>query len=296
MFSIHQYEKEFEEIICPGQTPEKIATGFFWSEGPVWDNKEENLYFTDFRPNLIYRWNRGKGLFVFRKDSKSACGMAFTREGEILCAESISRSITKIQADGKVVTLADKWKGCRFNSPNDVIVKSDGTVYFTDPYSPDVGNQKEIKENGVYRLDKNGEIYLLTDMARPNGLAFSPDEQFLYVDDTNEQLVRIFQVKEDGGIREKGIFIKLNSDWGDGAADGMKADQEGRLYITGPGGISVVSPGGVLLGRIQLPEIAANLCFGGKDMDILFITAQTSVYALKINARGAVDSSRKDRG
>lgn len=295
MFGIHRYEKEFEEVLCAGQTPVKIASGFFWSEGPIWDMEEEVLYFTDFRPNLIYQWNQKRGLEVYRKDSNSACGLAFNQSGEILCAESISRSITKIRKDKKIEIIADKWNGLCFNSPNDVIVKSDGAVYFTDPYSPDVGNRKEIKENGVYRLDKNGGVHLLTDMNRPNGLAFSPDEKLLYVDDTNEQLVRAFLVKEDGGLKEKGIFIRLNTDWGEGAADGMKVDREGRLYITGPGGISVVSADGVLLGRIQLPEIAANLCFGGKNMDILFITAQTSVYALKTNTVGLPDSSRKER-
>lgn len=295
MFDILQYEKELEEVVCNGQIPVKIASGFFWSEGPIWDMEEAVLYFTDFRPDLIYQWNQDRGLEVYRRDSNSACGLAFTQNGEILCAESISRSITKINKDKKIDIIADKWNGRCFNSPNDVIVKSDGAVYFTDPYSPDIGNQKEIKENGVYRVDKNGEVHLLTDMNRPNGLAFSPDEKLLYVDDTNEQLVRVFQVKEDGGIKEKGILIRLDTGWGEGAADGMKVDIEGRLYITGPGGISVVNPDGKLLGRIQLPEIAANLCFGGKNMDTLFITAQTSVYALKTNTIGLPDSSRHHR-
>lgn len=293
MFRIYQYRKELEELLDFKEIPERIICGLSWTEGPVWDNREGSLYFTDFPSNRIYRWSKSDGLHIFREHSDSACGLAFDQKGRLLCAEAVSRSVTRLERNGHISILAQKWKGKYLNSPNDIIVKSDGSIYFTDPYSPDVGNKKETKENGIYRISQQGEVKLLADMNRPNGLTFSPDEKYLYIDDTNEQLIRRFQLKEDGTLTDMGIFAKMEDSWGNGAADGMKADEKGNLFVTGPGGITIWNPLGKVMGRIEFPEIAANLCFGGKNRRQLFVTAQTSVYVLRVKTKGAADSSQR---
>lgn len=292
MFQIIEKSDRINQLLRGQETPRRIARGYYWSEGPIWNDREKALYFTDFRPNLIYRWTEELGAAIYRRNTNSACGLAFSPDHCILCAESVSRSVTKIKTDGQAAVLADHWKGMRLNSPNDLVVKSDGSIYFTDPYSPDLGLEKELRENGVYRLDRDGRLQLLASMNRPNGLAFSPDESCLYVDDTNLQQVWRYPVRGDGALGSGELFFQMDDTAGPGGADGMKLDENGNLFVTGPGGIWIISPEAEALGIVRFPEIAANLCFGGKDRSILFVTAQSSVYCLRVNTAGLRDSSQ----
>lgn len=292
MFQIIKKDKRIMDYLLEEEAPQKIASGYFWSEGPIWNEQEKALYFTDFRPNLIYRWTDDSGAVIWRKDTHSACGLAFGQNGNILCAESVSRSITSVDQEGEVTVLADSWKGKLLNSPNDVIVKGDGAVYFTDPYAPDLKLSKLIKENGIYRLSRAGGLQMVADLAHPNGLAFSPGEKYLYVDDTKLQQIWRYEVKPDGTLEPGKLFFQMNDQAGPGGADGMKLAEDGTLFVTGPGGIWVIDPDGRELGRIHFPEIAANLCFGGKDRRTLFVTAQSGVYRLKMKTAGLRDSSQ----
>lgn len=292
MFKVVKFSDELEALISMDAQIEKLAAGYVWSEGPIWDERTKSLYYTDFSQNEVYRWNEKEGVRVHRRNSASACGLAFDMENRILCAESGTRSVTRIEKDGSITTLAAHYHGKKLNSPNDVIVKSDGTIYFTDPHSIDTGNVKELDVNGIYKLSKGGELTLLAQLDRPNGLALSSDEKMLYVDDINLQLVQVYDVKADGTLTNSRLFAKLDPAFGPGAADGMKLDCLGNLYVTGPGGISVLSPLGKLLGLIKTPEIASNLCWGSDDMRTLYITAQSSVYRLRTKIKGHKDSSR----
>ncbi|HEY5585212.1 MAG TPA: SMP-30/gluconolactonase/LRE family protein [Ruminiclostridium sp.] len=292
MFKIIKFSDKLEELISQNAQLEKLTTGYVWSEGPIWDESTKSLYYTDFSQNEIYRWTEKDGVKVHRKNSASACGLAFDKENRILCAESITRSVTRIEKDGSITTVASHYNGKRLNSPNDIIVKSDGTIYFTDPHSKDTGNIKELDVNGVYKLSKAGNLTLLAQLNRPNGLAFSPDEKKLYVDDTNLQLIQVYDIKYDGTLENSRLFAKIDTSFGHGAADGLKLDCLGNVYVTGPGGISIFSPEGELLGLLKTPEIAANLCFGSDDMQTLYITAQSSVYRIHTEVKGLKNSSQ----
>ncbi len=284
-----RFSEKIDDIVPRDAEPRRLASGFVWSEGPVWDDATESVIFTDFTPEKIYRWSEHGGLSVFREQSGRAVGLAMDAEGGIVSCESRARRIARIRRDGSVVTLASHYEGKRLNSPNDVIVKSDGSVYFTDPYSTALGDTREVGQDGVYRVaGDGGRVTLLASLNRPNGLAFSPDERLLYVDDTNLQRVEVFEVEENGTLGGGRVLARLDPRMGKGGADGMKVDQRGNLYVTGPGGIWVIAPEGSILGLLRMPETAANLCWGGRDRTTLFITATTSLYGLRMGIPGDV--------
>ncbi len=266
-----------------------VATGFGFTEGPVWD-PGGFLYVSDEEINKIFRVFVADG----RKEEVISLGdpdgNTYDRERHLLDCASVLRAIIQVEPDGKYKILADRYQGKRFNSPNDVIIAPDGMIYFTDPTLDLVkGERQEIPFQGVYRLDSNRKVRLLTkDLTQPNGLAFSPDGKRFYVDDSKQRNIRVYEVGPDGSLTNGRIFGEEPGGKGDGVPDGMKVDRNGNLYVTGPRGIWVWDPQGHHLGTIAMPEQPANLAWGNADYGTLYITATTSVYRLKTKAQGFV--------
>ncbi|WP_274650253.1 SMP-30/gluconolactonase/LRE family protein [Paenibacillus humicola] len=291
--NIIRYSAGLDGIVPEGREIRKLATGYSFAEGPVWCPRTSRLFFTDFPNQRIHVWSEAEGARLFKEKSGRAVGMAMDAEGRLILCESLERRISRIEPDGSVTPLATHYNGDRLNNTNDVIVKRDGSLYFSDPYSAMLGGPRDLNYNGVFRCDfATGEVELLTDeFERPNGLAFSPDETLLYVNDTNKQHIKVYDVAPDGSVSGGRLFAELDTNTGPGAADGMKTDERGNVYVTGPGGIWIIAPSGEPLGRIELPEVAANLCFGGSPgsdrRDILYITASTSLYCVRLEVCGA---------
>jgi gluconolactonase len=266
-----------------------VAAGFGFTEGPVWD-PAGFLYVSDEEINKIFRVYVADG----RKEEVVALGdpdgNTYDREHHLLDCASVLRAIIQVEPDGKFKILADHYQGKRFNSPNDVIIGPGGAIYFTDPTLDLVkGEKQEIPFQGVYRLDSNGEVRLLTkELTQPNGLAFSPDGKSFYVDDSKQRNIRVYGVRVDGSLTDGRIFGEEPGGKGDGVPDGMKVDKNGNLYVTGPKGIWVWDPQGHHLGTIAMPEQPANLAWGDADYGTLYIAATTSVYRLKTKAHGFV--------
>lgn len=295
---IVRFAQKAGHIFYESANLEKIAEGFYFTEGPVWDGKEECLYFTDFNDNLIYRWKEGEREEIYRTNSGRAVGLSMLSDGSIVSAETRSHAIT-VAGSCKSRILADSFEGKRLNSPNDVAARSDGWIYFTDPYSTAMGDVRELPFNGIYGIraeggmPEAGNLFLVDDgMERPNGIAFSPDEQILYVNDTNHQLIVAYQMRKDGTASLIGRFATLDARYGNGAADGMKVDTEGNVYLTGPGGIWVIDPSGEPVAILKCPEVAGNLCFGGADGQMLYITASTGVYRVPVKIPGVMPVRR----
>jgi len=266
-----------------------VATGFGFTEGPVWD-PSGFLYVSDEETNKIFRVyaaNERKEEVVSLGDPD---GNTYDREHHLLDCASVLRAIVQIEPDGHYKILADHYQGKRFNSPNDVVIGPDGAIYFTDPTLDLVkGEKQEIPFQGVYRLGPNGDVRLLTkDLSQPNGLAFSPDGKKFYVDDSERRNIRVYDVMPDGTLARGHIFGEEPGGKGDGAPDGIKVDKEGNLYVTGPKGIWVWDAQGHHLGTIAMPEQPANLAWGDADYSKLYITATTSVYRLPTKAHGFV--------
>jgi gluconolactonase len=266
--------------------PERLATGFEFTEGPLW-HPDGFFYFVDIRANRIYRLTPGQVPTVFRENTGGGNGTSFDLQGNLVVCEGGNRRVTKIDAGGNVTVLADNYQGKRLNAPNDVVCRSDGSIYFTDPTFRMPFSEREVESNGVYRVAPDGAISLVAEAELPNGLAFSPDERTLYVANTRAtHYVLAFDVAPDGSLSRRRIFADMSSDEQGGAPDGMKVDAEGRVYCTGSGGTWVFTPEGKLEGIIRLPEIAANLAFGGPDFRTLFFTARTSVYSIRVRTPG----------
>ncbi|HGJ64928.1 TPA: SMP-30/gluconolactonase/LRE family protein [bacterium] len=285
-------KRKFDDIVPKGAKLEKIATGFMFTEGPVWDEKNKCLYFSDIPANIMRKWSKDKGVEIIREPSGKSNGLTLDKQGRLIACEHANRRVSRTEKDGTVITIADKYNGKKLNSPNDVVVKSDGSIYFTDPpygLSAEFGNlgEQELSFQGVYRLSPDGKdlTLLVDDFNKPNGLAFSPDESILYIDDTDEVHIRAFDVKPDGTIANGRLFVDLRAD-AEGNVDGMKVDSEGNIFVTSPGGVSVIDPEGNKLGVIEMPEISANVAWGEDDWKTLFITASTSVYKIKLNIPG----------
>ena len=287
-------EQCFESILLGDSVVEHIGTGFAFTEGPVWSN--ESLLFSDIPNNRITRHSTGEeGLSIttFRYPSGNSNGLTLDLEGNLIACEHTNRRVSITDSDGQVKSLASRYRGKRLNSPNDAVVKSDGWVYFTDPPYGLMGMRqgKELDFNGVFRASTNGsQLELLIDnMTGPNGIAFSPDEKQLYVADSMDKFINVYDLNADGYPENGRKFYDL--DIGEeGVPDGMKVDTAGRLYSSGPGGIWVFEPSGnngtgVLLGKILVPQIPAN-CGWGEDGSTLFITARTGLYKIRLGAKG----------
>jgi sugar lactone lactonase YvrE len=290
------------ELIAPDAPIERIAGGLGFTEGPVW--RGTSLLFSDIPNKRIARWRRlpeGPELTTYATGNSN--GLTLDRQGQVLAAEHDGRRVSRIADDGTRTVLAERFEGKRLNSPNDIVVKSDGSIYFTDPpyaVQPSMPGMprpaewwskpipgKELPYNGVYRLSPDGTLRLLADdFALPNGLAFSPDESALYVADSAHRHIRAFDVRPDGTLTNGRIQFEMPSD-DPGVADGFKVDLQGHVFSTGPGGMWVFRPTGERLGRIVLPELPANIAWG-EDGSVLFLTARTSVYRLPTKTRGAL--------
>ena len=300
---IRKASPALDQIVPAGAKIEKLSGGFKFTEGPLWMH-EGYLLFSDIPANVIRKWTPAGQVSVFLTPSGfngtgapegafiGSNGLTLDKQGNLLICQHGNGQLVRREKDGKLTVLAGKYEGKRLNSPNDVVVKSDGSIYFTDPPygfpKEDDDPAKQLTFNGVYRL-AGGKLQLLyKDLSRPNGIAFSPDEKTLYVGNSDEKkkIWMKFDVKPDGGIVNGKLFYDVTSQTGDGNPDGMKVDTKGNLYCTGPGGIWIFSAAGTLLGNINPPETPANLAWGDADGKTLYITARTGLYRIKLNIPG----------
>ena len=265
---------------------ERLATGFVFTEGPLW-HPDGFYYFVDIRRSELYRVTPGQPPELLRSETGEGNGTTFDLQGRLVICEGGHRRVTRWSADGRSEVLVDRYEGKRLNRPNDVVCRSDGSLYFTDPGLRVPLAQREVTYAGVYRIAPDGTTTLVADCEYPNGLAFSPDERTLYVANTRwTQYIHAFEMDGVGNVVRRRIFADMSSDETEGVPDGMKVDVDGRVYCTGPGGTWVFAPDGSRLGIIRTPEVSANLAFGGPDLRTLFLTARTSIYALRMNVPG----------
>ena len=292
------------ERICPSDTTiELLATGFIFTEGPVWIGSESRLLFSDVRSNTIYQWTETEGTSdfldpVFEGDRTglamvSSNGLTLDDEGRLVICEHGNRVVSRLESDGTRTTLVDTYDGRRLNSPNDAVYGSDGTLYFTDPPYGLEGNEdsplRELDYNGIFRLRPDGELELLyRDQSRPNGIALSPDESTLYAANSDPE-ARLWMAYDLGpdGVTNPRVFYDVNDETAEGVPDGMKVDTAGNIYGTGPGGVWVIAPDGTHLGTIMPDERPANVGWGD-DGHTLFMTAQTGIYRIRLTATGTI--------
>jgi gluconolactonase len=265
---------------------ERLATGFGFTEGPLW-HPDGFYYFVDIRRSHLHRVRPGTPPELVRAETGEGNGTTFDLQGRLVICEGGHRRVTRWAADGRSEVLVDRFEGQRLNRPNDVVCRSDGSLWFTDPGLRVPLTQREVPYAGVYRIAPDGTTTLVADCEYPNGLAFSPDERTLYVANTRwTQYIHAFELDAAGAVVRRRIFADMSSDETDGVPDGMKVDVQGRVYCTGPGGTWVFAPDGTRLGIIRTPEVPANVAFGGPDLRTLFLTARTSIYALRTKAPG----------
>ena len=263
-----------EEDLAAGPV-EIIAEGFQFTEGPVWLPRE-GLIFSDIPADTIYRADKS----VFRKPSGKSNGLTLDREGRLIACEHWNRRVTRTEHDGTITVLADQYLGRKFSSPNDVVVRSDGMVFFTDPPYGLEGREPELDFSGVYAITTDGAVKLLSVYFKhPNGLAFSPDEKTLYVGDSRARFIQAFDAAQDGTLSNSRFFCRAKP-------DGMKMDTTGRLWTTDGPGVSVFAPDGRQVGAIPFPQPPANCTFGDADSQTLFVTARTGVYKVRVHTPG----------
>ena len=274
------------EILASNTLVEKVAGGFEFTEGPVW-HPDGFLLFSDIPANTIYQWQPENEPEIFRQPSGNANGNTLDRAKRLITAEHGNRRVSLTRENGEITTLASHYQDKQLNSPNDLAVKSDGSIYFTDPPYGIEPEQEELGFYGVYRLAPDGKLTLLVDdFVRPNGIVFSPDETKLYVNDSEKGNIRIFNVKLDGTLDRGRLFANLKPPGKEGAADGMAVDIEGNVYSTGPGGVWIFAPDGGLLGIIKTPEAPANITWGDRDYKTLYITARSGLYRIQLQIPG----------
>ena len=284
---------------------ERLATGFVFTEGPLW-HPDGFYYFVDIRTNRLYRIAPGQKAEVVR-ETAGGNGTTFDLQGRLILCEGGGRRVTRMGRDGKAETLVDRYQGGRFNRPNDVVCRSDGSLYFTDPDKRVPYAEREIPGPAgidnlwdgacVYRVAPDGVVSLFAHCEYPNGLAFSPDERTLYVANTrSSKYIHGIEVDAAGGMARRRIFADMNAGTERGIPDGLKVDSVGRVYCTGPGGIWVFTPEGDRLGTVRFPEQAVNFAFGGVDLRTLFCCAHTSVYTLRVKAPGNPHPWYRKRG
>ncbi len=306
--AVTRKDATLDAIVSPSAKFEKLATGFSFTEGPVWiprkDGMEGYLLFSVPNDNMIYRMTADGEASVFRTKSgyngfdigeyhqPGSNGLTLDRQGRLTIDQHGNRRVIRVEPRGNITVLADRYDGKQLNSPNDLVYKSDGSLYFTDPPFglPKVFNdpRKELPFSDIYRV-ADGEVQLVaSDLDAPNGLAFSPDEKYLYVDNWNEKkkIVMRYPVLPDGSLGKGTVFFDMTFVPGETALDGLKMDQQGNVYVCGPGGIWILSPEGTHLGTITPPEEAHNMAWGDEDGKSLYVTALSSIYRIRTNMEG----------
>jgi gluconolactonase len=282
------------DLIDAEPAVEQVCTGFQFVEGPIWNAREQCLYFSDIPASIRYRWSADGGVSEARNPTNRANGMSYDGAGNLYICEHNSSSLVRESPSGERTVVASHWQGKELNSPNDVVVRSDGSIYFSDPAygrlaAVGIERAQELGFQGLFRVSPDGELHLeADDFGQTNGLCFSPDEKLLYVADTPKAHLRVFDVAPDGSLSNSRIFAANIGDgeiW-HGVVDGMKCDERGNIYVTGPRGVWVFSPQGGHLGVIPMPEHIANLNWGGRRWDELYLACFTSIYRVRMKVRG----------
>lgn len=304
--SIRRLDPALDQIIPPTARIEKVHGDFRFTEGPLWIRSGGYLLFSDLMANAVMKWTPDGAVSVFRKPVFSSPfpdgaligtnGLTLDRQGRLIAAEHGNRRVSRTEKNGSITVLADRYEGKRLNSPNDLVCKKNGDIYFTDPSGlyrtypgdPSKAPQRELDFNGVYRVTAAGKLELLIkDVPYPNGLAFSPDEKKLYIANTRpDKYWMVYDVKADGTLANGKVLLDVTKEPGEGVPDGMKVDTAGNIYAAAPEGVAVITPQGKQLGILMVPEIVANLAWGDADGKTLYITARTGVYRIKLNATG----------
>jgi gluconolactonase len=301
--SIEKVDAALDAIVPADAQVEKLANGFAFTEGPIWFDAGY-LLFSDIPSNTMHKWTPDGKVTLFRKPSGYALndapagafigsnGMTRDHQGRLVVCEHGNARVTRTEPDGTITVLADKYEGKRLNSPNDIVQKSNGDFYFTDPpyglVKQDEDPKKELDFNGVFKL-ANGKLTLLyKGVLRPNGLAFTPDEKYMYLNNSepHRKICLRFEVRDDGTLANEKVFFDMTNDQSDGVPDGMKVDVEGNVYSTGPSGVWIFNAEGRRLGRIKPPEVPANIHWGDADAKTLYITARTGLYRIRLNIAG----------
>src|SRR6266550_4688915 len=315
---IQRLDPSLDQLIAPKARLKRIATGFNkWTEGPVWTH-EGTLLFAEIPANNIDLWIPGTGASVFMHPSgytgaepfkgpeQGSNGMTLDPDGRVTVAGHARRNVWRMESldpKAQITILADSYQGKKFNSPNDLVYKSDGSLYFTDPpyglpTQSDTDPSKELQVNGVYRIpaarqqkpgsppERDKLQLVIKDLPRPNGIALSPNEKFLYIADSGKKIWMRYRMQPDGSVSDGALFLDSSSDPAAGSPDGIRVDRKGNVYGSGPGGVWIISPEGKHLGTIKIPERVSNVAWGDKDGKTLYITASTSLYRIKLNIPG----------
>ena len=289
-------DDRFGQMVDQTQKLETLAQGFRFTEGTLWHPTQRHITFSDIPSNRVHRWSADTGeLTTLRDPSDMTNGMAYDREGRLIMCEHATSRVTRRDHDGAITVLADRWQGSELNSPNDVVVDHAGAIWFTDPLygrGDHTGIEREPAQpfQGVFRIDPVGSLHLVADdFEGPNGLCFSPDKQKLYINDSEREHIRVYDVAADGALSGGGIFAETSNLDGTlvvGYPDGMKVDAAGNVWCTGPGGVHAFDPEGTLLGVVLTPEETANFCFGGDDLRTLFLCAGTVFLRIRLGQAG----------
>jgi gluconolactonase len=285
-------------LVDPETRTETLGTGFSFTEGPVWNAEGAFLLFSDMPGDVRRRWSEAEGVQEVERPNRKGNGMVYDGRGNLLVCEHVTSSVVREGPDGVRTTIAEHYRGTYLNSPNDVVTRSDGTVYFSDPSfgrMPGFGVERasELGFQGLYRVPAEGGATELAasedEFEQPNGLCFSPDESLLYVNDSPRAHIKVWDVKPDGTLANGRLFFEGigTGDLAEGIPDGMKCDEHGNVWVSGPRGVWVISPDAEHLGVIEIPEGVGNFTWGGPDWRTLFVTASTSLYRIETKAASA---------
>jgi gluconolactonase len=290
----------FEALIDPNAELVRLGDGYQFTEGPVWNPRDQSLYFSDIPGDARWRWREAGGMELVAEPTFKGNGMAYDVDGSLLVCEQVSSCLTRIRTDGRRELVAWQYEGVYLNSPNDVVVRAlDGSIYFTDPdygrWNDWIGCKREFVRDfkGVYRVPPGGgdvELVVAADeFEQPNGLCFSPDEKLLYINDSPRAEIKVYDVAEDGSLSNRRMFKAEigHGTMGEGNLDGMECDEHGNIWTSGPGGVWVINPEGERIGAIRTPEICGSVVFGGADLRTLFLTTTTSVHLMQTKVASA---------